>query len=618
MLVYMRRIKPAIRTGSNLDDELLTQIKTGCVTRNKSLVASGFASFWDELRVSPPVSTNRTRAGDLTDGIQIDHSFHQHGAELLAGSYGADFVKRTLTAIDLSKETRFAPTNDAAMLLVDLVLDGMRWMTINRNWDWSARGRDLGAPGYVDFGTANLSSVLRDLAPNRTKELRAFDLAIAGGVVGDDARLLGHRGFWATDYAVMRSISSQSGVRWIASVRMHSNRTVSARCVNEQAKISEHTADGLVMLYYTGDEYTDVFPLWGDWTSLPGVTAEAIPVQSCEYEWQLGNDSAKMTRTGTVSNGKEGLSSMALVSHNLTALKSIALLKHAVVSLIADLRCNSSNAVLTTLASRISSTDTNVSFATTTTTTLNDQPQQQQTMIQTLPFGTTINVTIDHVNWLWHNGTGYIFLSDSGGRSVIVTNAIRNGTWSRVGTSNSWVAKPLFEVKTPHSRPQQASPEQLDSIAFVLLPGVALRDMTALFSTHAHVEVVANTNAVQAITNAKTGAMMATFWEVGEQNVAVFPQTARAAKPLRVSVDRVAIVLLEIKHQALTVTVSDPTNGAGPRGSDDLVVTLLGLAHGLLGTGCTNAGAAGSRMVIIMPLGWSAGQSVSRTCEMVQ
>jgi hypothetical protein len=33
---------------------------------------------------------------------------------------------------------------------------------------------------------------------------------------------------------------------WVATVHMHSNRTVSARCVNGEGAMNEHTADGMV------------------------------------------------------------------------------------------------------------------------------------------------------------------------------------------------------------------------------------------------------------------------------------------------------------------------------------------------------------------------------------
>lgn len=65
----------------------------------------------------------------------------------------------------------------------------------------------------------------------------------------------------------------------MASVHMHSNRTVSARCVNGQGSNNEHTGDGLVYTYTTNDasDYDGVFPEW-DWRRLPGITADVRTV----------------------------------------------------------------------------------------------------------------------------------------------------------------------------------------------------------------------------------------------------------------------------------------------------------------------------------------------------
>ena len=85
----------------------------------------------------------------------------------------------------------------------------------------------------------------------------------------------------------------------MASIHMHSNRTVSARCVNGQGALNEHTGDGLVYLYYDGSEYNGAFQSW-DWRRLPGITAATdSPMLPCGYASQLLSDSAAMTATGT-------------------------------------------------------------------------------------------------------------------------------------------------------------------------------------------------------------------------------------------------------------------------------------------------------------------------------
>jgi hypothetical protein len=78
--------------------------------------------------------------------------------------------------------------------------------------------------------------------------------------------------------AAIRS-DGRLGDPWMASVHMHSNRTVSARCVNGQGSNNEHTGDGLVYTYTTNDasDYDGVFAEW-DWRRLPGITADVCTV----------------------------------------------------------------------------------------------------------------------------------------------------------------------------------------------------------------------------------------------------------------------------------------------------------------------------------------------------
>jgi len=200
--------------------------------------------------IDPPPGTT----GCPTDGIQADSSFHQHGPELLAGTYGEDYAADTLLFVWLAANTAFAMPPERVDLFASLLLDGMRWMTVGTPsvWDWSVRGRDVGGtPRRVHLN----SSMMTMLGPDRADELGAFGAEIDG----DSAEpLVGHRAFWDSDYSVLRSVGADGGL-WMASVHMHSNRTVSARCVNGQGAMNEHTGDGLVYTYRDGAEYEFAF-----------------------------------------------------------------------------------------------------------------------------------------------------------------------------------------------------------------------------------------------------------------------------------------------------------------------------------------------------------------------
>jgi hypothetical protein len=91
MVKFMERANYGQRTGANLDDEVATAITRAALLSNHSVMDAAFSRLWYEIRVVQPsgcISPPRGTQGCPTDGIQADRSFHQHGPELLDGSYG--------------------------------------------------------------------------------------------------------------------------------------------------------------------------------------------------------------------------------------------------------------------------------------------------------------------------------------------------------------------------------------------------------------------------------------------------------------------------------------------------------------------------------------------------
>ena len=120
-------------TGANLLDMLRIQIHRGLFLHNKTLVEQGFArSFADVVPHS--------QSGE---SIMVDHSFHQHGPQLLAGAYGAVFTSDILGLSDISADTEFAMPAAAIKVFEGLVLDGQARMSRGGSWDWQVHGRGV-------------------------------------------------------------------------------------------------------------------------------------------------------------------------------------------------------------------------------------------------------------------------------------------------------------------------------------------------------------------------------------------------------------------------------------------------------------------------------------------
>lgn len=114
------------------------QIRRGLFTGNESAVSGGFSRLWYEIRL-----THQSE-----DNIQVDGSFHQHGPELLQGSYGSDFVEDLADEINTAVDTRFALPSSGMAIFDHMVLDGSAWM-IRSGWDKSVIGRGVTRPGFV-------------------------------------------------------------------------------------------------------------------------------------------------------------------------------------------------------------------------------------------------------------------------------------------------------------------------------------------------------------------------------------------------------------------------------------------------------------------------------------
>jgi len=88
---------------------------------------------------------------------------------------------------------------------------------------------------------------------------------------------VGFKNFFLSGHTIYRT------KYWMGAIRMSNQQIdgVETTCNYENMK-GGHLADGSLFLYSTGDEYRDIYPLWGNWRLLPGVTTylELPPVRT--------------------------------------------------------------------------------------------------------------------------------------------------------------------------------------------------------------------------------------------------------------------------------------------------------------------------------------------------
>jgi hypothetical protein len=304
--------------------------------------------------------------------------------------------------------------------------------------------------------------------------------------------------------------------------------------------VNSNSPLAIVYRYYNGTEYDLADRTWS-WSRLPGITAEQLEVNSCNYSEQLTVDSAKMALTGTASDGLVGLSAMALVSRNLTAKKAVAMLQHAVVGMVAAVECTSDNEVFTTVESLLAVTPVVVSRG-------GSQAQ--------VPVGTTAKFT--NVTWVHHGKTGYVFVDSD--HDLAHTIEI-----THVAVRAAFGGGSRFELGIPHGR---SSTGLLGHAAYITLPGVSLSQMDSAvhdIQVHCSITVVRNTANAQAVMvegaakSLQGGQVqgLVVIWAGSFTTAVAFPQPLG----LNVSTSHPATVIITRAGSAgYDITANDPSN----------------------------------------------------------
>lgn len=147
------------------------------------------------------------------------------------------------------------------------------------------------AKATADFtGPDDVSDVIRRLSSNGTD------------------KLVGNKGFWASDYMVHRRDT------FILGNKMVSTRTVNSENVNGANPLGYHLGQGTLFSYVEGNEYKDIMGAW-DWNLVPGTTTllnqpdlhNLPPTKNVTGLVDYIKHNGTKEFVGVVSNGKIGV-----------------------------------------------------------------------------------------------------------------------------------------------------------------------------------------------------------------------------------------------------------------------------------------------------------------------
>jgi hypothetical protein len=584
-------------TGANIAYMLSIQINRGVLTSNATAVAEAFHTAFAACVQSP-------QAGE---GIMVDSAFHQHGPQLLAGSYGAAFTNVVFDFVALSTGTAFAIAAPQLELFSRLVLEGQACMSRGGSWDWQVVGRDITIAGsHLSLGVGRVSQIraMAAVQPGKSAAWHAFADRLTG-----NATHLGctaNKAYYTSDYVA----HAPADDGWLFSVHMHSARTKSAACVNAQGKKSRKLGDGATALYLSGTstEYRDVFVAW-DWNRPPGTTT----VNTTNLTCAKANAGTKATFVGSVSDSRAGAAAQVLRTE-VSAHKSWHFFQQFVVclGLVEPVAGPSNQPSFTTLEqSRLLGT-----------VTVSQNATRGGAVV---PPGKSYMFHND-VRWLHHGrtdgfkGTAYFpLVADSRTMALDIRN--RTGNWSDIGVSQGISTLPVFDLSLTHGAAEAAANVSSSATAvfvsqqqygYLVLPATSAAVAAKFDPSRVHTQINQAVNAAFFEPAAATGqpsVMSATFFEDHDLDFGA---------GWRVSVDTPLILLVTTSQEAqmslVNVSVSVPYPPLQRGGAPKDVHVLLDRV-GLSGQGCNDHNGTHTRLTFTPPTGDHMGKTQQIRCH---
>jgi chondroitin AC lyase len=652
-------------SGYNLVSMAQLQIYRGLLLDDEGPVNEGFSAVWSQLSIMPwpaptPSHSSSMRCNSSSvasvsciahscivgggtyvgDGIQADGSFHQHGAELEDGAYGSGLTEAILDFLPVGNGLPWQISSSHLHVLAKLVLDGQQRMTLpGRVWDWQVCGRGCvvnhnrdgtGAVARNTFQPAKLRFAASLLPNGDAARLRFLAFAdeqegIRPGKLAEEA-LLGTYSFFRSDYLLHRRVG------WQSSWKGRSNRSIPARCVNHDSKLSADTGEGATFVYRTeelGTAHAGIWPLI-DWQKYPGVTVQQGALQPCA--WQYEYDVSPWF-VGSVSDGTIGAAAQDMAQNTGMTARRSWFFGESVASVISHENVSqpkNHTQVFTTVANQHYGSEIYIHL----------RKMGPKSPSITMPVGHMCaeggtNYRAETVAALWHNHTTYLFRARSGRLHIDCSN--KTGDWSRVGTNPGGARARLFRVSFEHSFASDVDPYSdkviglPSNFSYTVLPNtdmVPVMPSAGVARSSEHlwqpgfprevlaqqlwVDGYAGDGTAHVLANSTAGVASVIFWSGGNNIVTLNLSVAHPR--LIVLANKPCLVLLNATIDGIFVTASSPLDQPNQilKLNFPGIISRKSRTDIVRGARCS---AANGALHIELPSGESSGNST--TCEIV-
>ncbi len=239
------KLKKEKFTGQNLVWTAEVMMWNGLYFNDEQLIRGGIKEILGEV-----ITAERGM-----EGLQVDNSYHQHGAILQFGNYGTSFFTDMACFLSIFEGTKFTPPEEKIKLLWQYFNRGLRWTLYKKQMDILSCGRQI-IKNYPGEKYQHIAKFV-DLTG---KESDKQDLLEA------ESSLSGSRYFYCSDYLIHRRKD------FYFSFKMCSSRVLCSETVNQENLQGNYLGSGVMQYKIAGDEYNEMIALW-DYRRLPGLTA---------------------------------------------------------------------------------------------------------------------------------------------------------------------------------------------------------------------------------------------------------------------------------------------------------------------------------------------------------
>lgn len=310
------------------------------------LIRALLQNDWKLTKEARDVITSEITFGQK-EGIKVDWSFHQHGPQQQFGNYGLSFICNMSFYSEIFANTSLAFSQEQQSILTSLLLEGYLWIIWRGYWDVNGLNRQLFRNADIDKGFSlrfAAYSLMKSSEPEVVGKIQEMiDRNSIFSKVPNP--FIGNKHFCESDYTIHRT------PRWMASVRMASERVIGTELVNEDNLKGYYMADGALYTYVRGDEYHNIFPFW-DWRRIPGITTyeSNAPIPNPNKTDSRNHSSC----VGGVTYENTGITAMQLKRNKLEANKAWVFTDDYVLCMGSDIHADSTATIMTSIDQRFS------------------------------------------------------------------------------------------------------------------------------------------------------------------------------------------------------------------------------------------------------------------------